>query len=219
MRTPILYLDILLIALSFYPSGVTQIIALAKRPGTSPHLRYMKIGTIYLAAILALAALYLPYYDSFTLRLSLKGILLGLAAAILLTPLEYGAGYILLRAKGIPVKRGLEIHKTWQNQSAAVWALTIAYAVLEELLYRGVWGALLIDQFGAAWYVFLICSAILYGINHLYMGSSAVMQKFLTGICLGAVYLLSGRELLVPVIAHVGQNLILWGVNRRNRCA
>jgi hypothetical protein len=50
-----------------------------------------------------------------------------------------------------------------------------------------------------------------YGLNHLYFGALTVFQKTVTGVLFGALFLACGHSLLVPVTAHVVQNLLVLG--------
>lgn len=216
MNTRIPCLEILFMAFLFYPSGVSQIISMMKRDKKDNlPLHYLITATLYLIFALALTAIYLPYYNKLSLSVDLKGVLLGLAVAMLVIPAEYCIGVISLKLQGRRVERGIKLNKSWQRQGAALWIITIIYAVVEEILYRGVWKFILIDRIAAPWIVFFVCSAILYGLNHLRFGGVAIIQKTFTGACFTAIYLLSGYELLVPIIAHVGQNLLLFALERK----
>jgi CAAX protease family protein len=75
----------------------------------------------------------------------------------------------------------------------------------EELAFRGYLMnrvADLVGSTGAGWLTSLIVVSILFGITHLYQGTSGIIVITLHGLLLGALYLATGRNLWVPIIAH-----------------
>ena len=68
----------------------------------------------------------------------------------------------------------------------------------------------------AGWLTSLIVVSIIFGVTHLYQGTSGIIAITITGLLLGALYLVTGRNLWVPIIAHgvndtVGFLLIFLG--------
>jgi len=99
---------------------------------------------------------------------------------------------------------------------AVSWTLA---AFGEEFVYRGY---LLnrVAQFAgetrAAWLFALILTSVLFGLGHLYQGTSGVATVALNGFVYGVLYLASGRSLWAPIVAHgtsdtVGFLLIFLG--------
>ncbi len=90
---------------------------------------------------------------------------------------------------------------------ALVFAWTLA-AFGEEFVYRGYLLNRLSGLFesmtnarvgsGAA----LIVSSVIFGFAHLFQGTAGVIENIVDGLILGALYLGSGRRLLVPFLAH-----------------
>ncbi|MFN2510414.1 MAG: lysostaphin resistance A-like protein [Pyrinomonadaceae bacterium] len=75
----------------------------------------------------------------------------------------------------------------------------------EELVYRGYLMNRVADLVGAnraGWLISLIVVSILFGVSHLYQGTSGIIVITLHGLLLGALYLATGRNLWVPIIAH-----------------
>ena len=67
-------------------------------------------------------------------------------------------------------------------------------------------------------------SALFYGLNHLQLGSVAVISKFFSGMGYAMLYLLSGKAILVPLVAHLAQNALtllwtrsLWYLSEKSR--
>jgi len=98
----------------------------------------------------------------------------------------------------------------------ASWTLA---AFGEELAYRGYFMNRVADVVGASragWLISLIVVSVLFGITHLYQGTSGIIVITVTGLLLGGLYLATGRNLWVPIIVHgvndtVGFILIFLG--------
>jgi membrane protease YdiL (CAAX protease family) len=75
----------------------------------------------------------------------------------------------------------------------------------EELGYRGYLlnrAADLGNRSQVAYVVGMIYVAVLFGIGHWYKGPAGVVDCAFSGLVLGATYLLTGRNLWVPILAH-----------------
>jgi membrane protease YdiL (CAAX protease family) len=88
-------------------------------------------------------------------------------------------------------------------------------AVAEEMVFRGIFLPVLSEL--VALMVALGVTSVVYGLNHLYFGWLAVLQKTLTGVGLGLLFIYSGHSILVPIIAHAVQNLVVQLLPRRSR--
>ena len=53
-----------------------------------------------------------------------------------------------------------------------------------------------------AWVLALILVNVAFGLAHLYQGPSGVIQATVGGVLLGVLYLVTGRNLLAPILAH-----------------
>ena len=53
-----------------------------------------------------------------------------------------------------------------------------------------------------AWVLALVIVNVAFGLAHLYQGPSGVIQATVGGVLLGALYLLTGRNLVAPIVAH-----------------
>ncbi|MFF2217084.1 CPBP family intramembrane glutamic endopeptidase [Streptomyces antibioticus] len=79
-------------------------------------------------------------------------------------------------------------------------------AVAEEVLYRGLWiGVLEQAPHLAAWSAVCV-AALAYALGHVFFGGMVMLQKALSGAVFGLLLVASG-SLLVPVAAHLAQNL------------
>jgi membrane protease YdiL (CAAX protease family) len=85
---------------------------------------------------------------------------------------------------------------------AIVWTFA---AFGEELGYRGYLltrAADLGNRSKLAYIVAMLYVAVLFGIGHYYKGPAGVLDSTYSGLVLGAAYLLAGRNLWAPVLAH-----------------
>jgi len=84
----------------------------------------------------------------------------------------------------------------------ASWSLA---AFGEELVFRGYLMnrvADLVRANYAGWLISLILVSILFGMVHLYQGTSGILVITLTGLLLGALYLATGRNLWLSIVVH-----------------
>lgn len=75
----------------------------------------------------------------------------------------------------------------------------------EELVWRGYLMNRVADLLGrsaSGWAVTLILVSAAFGLAHSYQDVTGVLENFIDGALLGALYLASGRNLIVPIVAH-----------------
>lgn len=85
---------------------------------------------------------------------------------------------------------------------ALVWPFA---AFGEEMVYRGYLMNRVADLFnrtGRAWIVSLLAVHIGFGLAHSYQGITGVVDEGLMGLLLGMIYLRTGRNLSVGIVAH-----------------
>jgi membrane protease YdiL (CAAX protease family) len=85
---------------------------------------------------------------------------------------------------------------------ALTW--TVA-AFLEEMFFRGYLLNRIIGLFGServGVIIALIGNAIVFGLGHAYQGTAGVVDTILAGLVLGGLYLLTGRNLWLPILTH-----------------
>lgn len=83
-----------------------------------------------------------------------------------------------------------------------VWTLA---AFGEELVYRGYLLNRVADLGGgttAAFVVSLVVVSVAFGFGHLGQGATGVADSMVSGLTFGTLYLLSGRNLWLPILAH-----------------
>ena len=209
MITRTLFLDSLILASASFPSGFTGSVSSVLR--LSAHRATTAI------LIVALVPFVIVFLSSFALHPELffnnsvgTGILiLAIVAAGATLLLEWGVQNSIAFAQTGTFWRGIKLHQFWTSRVSAIQFLLITLIALgEEVVFRQIWIGVLEQSFGFAALVALIASSILYGINHLYLGWSAVLAKTTAGFVYGGFYILSG-SLWPAFIAHALQNGIL----------
>jgi membrane protease YdiL (CAAX protease family) len=99
------------------------------------------------------------------------------------------------------------------------WKLALVYLALawvlaafgEEMVYRGYLMNRVADLFNrtrTAWIVSLLVVHFGFGLAHSYQGGTGVIDEGLMGLLLGIMYLRTGRNLAVPIVAHGIQDSI-----------
>jgi uncharacterized protein len=53
-----------------------------------------------------------------------------------------------------------------------------------------------------AWRLAVIASAVLFGIGHYYQGPTGIFDTAISALVFGGLYLWSGRNLWLPILAH-----------------
>ncbi len=90
----------------------------------------------------------------------------------------------------------------------------------EELIFRGFLMNRLAQVFGGtrvAWAAALVLQAVIFGLGHSYQGAIGIIVTGVTGLAMGAIYLIVKRKLWIPIIIHglndsVGFILLYFGV-------
>ena len=93
----------------------------------------------------------------------------------------------------------------WRQALAGLLIVWTFASFGEELSYRGYLLTRAADVFGrsnlAYWAAMMVVS-LLFGFGHYYKGPSGVLDSTYSGFVLGVVFLLSGRNLWTPILAH-----------------
>jgi membrane protease YdiL (CAAX protease family) len=134
------------------------------------------------------------------------------AGAGLLAPaLEILVGFVIARLRRTRVAR-IVPHERWSRFSVAALLTVVVMAAGEELVFRGVWTRMLEHVAGWPVAAAIGLTAVVYGFNHLYFGWLTVAQKVVSGVAFGVLLELCHGNLIVPVIAHVTQNIVVVAI-------
>ena len=121
--------------------------------------------------------------------------------------LEILVSIAIIKIKGKKIKKiSFWGAKNNINNKMIIYSLLIALG--EEVIFRKVWFDILGSQFEINICIVLLVTSIVYGFNHLFMGNKIIIQKTISGIIYGMLYILSG-SIIIPIITHCLQNLIV----------
>jgi len=93
----------------------------------------------------------------------------------------------------------------WRQALAGLLIVWTFASFGEELSYRGYLLTRAADMFGRsnlAYWAAMIVVSLVFGFGHYYKGPSGVLDSTYSGFVLGAFFLLSGRNLWAPILAH-----------------
>jgi membrane protease YdiL (CAAX protease family) len=133
---------------------------------------------------------------------------LGFVAGVLLECLELFITQPIL-VKWLHKQPDLDMfHQLRGNIAVTLIFIALAWTLAafgEEMVYRGYLMnrvADLMNRTPAAWIVSLFVVHIAFGLAHAYQGITGIIDEGLMGFLLGVIYLRTGRNLAVPIIAH-----------------
>jgi hypothetical protein len=139
---------------------------------------------------------------------------MGIGTGVLLEAFELFVSQPLL-VKWLGKQPDLELFRALRgNLKLTMLYLGLTWPVAafgEEMVYRGYLMnrvADLLNRTRAAWVVSLIVVHVGFGLAHAYQGLTGVIDEGLMGLLLGLIYLATGRNLAVPVVAHGIQDSI-----------
>ena len=139
---------------------------------------------------------------------------IGLGCGVLLELFElFVSQPILVRLLGKQADLS-KFHDLTGNLKLTGLYLLLAWIVAafgEEMIYRGYLMnrvADLLNRTRTAWIVSLIVVHIVFGLAHRYQGWTGVFDEGLMGVLLAILYLSTGRNLAVPIVAHGVQDSI-----------
>jgi uncharacterized protein len=93
----------------------------------------------------------------------------------------------------------------WKQTLTSLMIVWTFAAFGEELSYRGYLVTRAADIFGRSHFAYIlgiILVAVLFGFGHYYKGPAGVLDSTYSGLVLGCAYLLAGRNLWAPILAH-----------------
>ena len=93
----------------------------------------------------------------------------------------------------------------WGQALVSLLIVWMFAAFGEELSYRGYLltrGAEALGRSGLAYWAAMIVVSLLFGLGHYYKGPAGVLDSTFSGLVLGSVYLLAGRNLWAPILTH-----------------
>jgi membrane protease YdiL (CAAX protease family) len=104
----------------------------------------------------------------------------------------------------------------FQNLPLLIMSLIAAWTIIafgEEMLFRAFLMdslALIFQNSGAKWALSLVGSSLIFGLAHFSWGLTGVIETTLMGFLLGIIFLRTGRNLWVTIIAHALLNTMAF---------
>ncbi|MFJ7962460.1 CPBP family intramembrane glutamic endopeptidase [Streptomyces sp. NPDC096324] len=212
-------LEGLVLVATVAPAGLVHV-ATAFRTGQAPARNRARTATVGVPAIylivtaLAVAIAMSGHFTPGQLgawRTGLPWIPVAVGSGVAMVGAEFALGAVPKVLRGV---RGLRLSVQTAAPAGPGYLASIALtAVVEELLYRGLWIGVLEHSlhWSAGWAI--CCAAAGYALGHFFFGGLAVFQKALSGVVFGVLLVASG-SLLVPVLAHLCQNLTVHTLAR-----
>jgi membrane protease YdiL (CAAX protease family) len=148
-----------------------------------------------------------------------KTILWGAVVGMLIIVAGQFASFVGARIWHRAIKESTVIEQAKATWEAALLRLGLVWtfaAFGEEMSYRGYLMTRAADVGNRSRFAYLaalIASSVLFGYGHYYKGPPGILQSTVSGLILGGAYLLSRRNLWVPVIAHgVADTIVITAV-------
>lgn len=121
---------------------------------------------------------------------------------------------VWMKNRSFPRVRPAAVYSETFHISSVVSIILAAAA--EELVFRQVVIGGVCEGLGWAPWAAGIVSAVLYGMNHVYFGRFAVIQKCSSGLIYSMFFLMGESGIWLCILCHVSQNVILycWSVRK-----
>lgn len=217
MSSLTLCLDGIILASGAYPSGFSYSLFSfwreAPREGSSAFLGFM-----FLPYLAVCSTVWMLRPDLIPLHGTTATLIL---AAVLIAPAVLAIEYLIhgtslyLASGAFPAR--FTVHQFWRRRlSLGDHALLAISVVGEELIYRSIWFSVLHDSFGLPLALAVAVGSLAYGLNHLSFGGVTVLSKTVSGLVYASLYLFGGQSIILPMVTHVLQNIILFGLARKS---
>lgn len=212
------YLNVIVILATSYPVVIPQILLPFSKQYDQKGINNRYIVGCALSCFFLLSMVYviIPINPIINWTNNIVWFMIPLILAPMMIAMEYIINAVILKISNVKIT-GISVNNNWKNMSISAILATLFIAVFEELIFRSLWSEILIVNLGFSIFVYVILNSLFYGINHLYFGIITFIQKMITGIVFSGLYILSGGQIIVPIITHVLQNIIVLLIGRGNK--
>lgn len=211
MSTHILCLNILIILFTISPISIVQLIISSiggnRQAMSSKTVNYI-IAIIYIVIVSSILILDIKLFK-FDLPNEYWWYIIAIIMPFVVILIEYVLVKIILKCRGDD--RKISITNLGADNILSKLSV-ILIGVLEEVVYRQIWFAILLKAFGFNIVIVILLSAVVYASNHIAIGKYVFYQKIISGCIYCLLYVLSG-SVIIPMITHGIQNLTI--VSRR----
>lgn len=210
MNTHILFLNVLiLIATAFSNIFIQSIIMAITGKELNSTVKISKYIILYYLIIVISLGLIDEVNILSSLPLKLNWIILiSIPLSFIILFLELVPS--ILKAKLMNYRLDIKLSDKWCGEKGTIFILVVIIAMLEEIIFRGVWYEVLVNLMNLKFYIFILLSSVFFGINHMWFGRGVFLQKIISGACFSIIYVISGNLLLV-LLTHIIENIIILG--------
>ncbi len=175
-------------------------------------LKFLKAVNLYYLIMLVGIVLLSPHLFTFKGHLTGKLFLLGVMLMVGVFTLEVIFSHVL---RCLKAKKWLALHLSFvgTTRTSKSIILTLLLAFFEELTYRLLWFAILLEGWNLPIGWVLLITSISYAWNHLLIGKHIFYAKLLTGLLYGCIYYVTANIWLVFIV-HIGGNLLVESLSR-----
>jgi membrane protease YdiL (CAAX protease family) len=106
------------------------------------------------------------------------------------------------RGRWVPGQKLFAALVARDGERGAAAAVAVGAGIAEELLFRGLFLAVLVDRFDLSPITAVVILSVVFGAVHVYQGWLGVLGTGLAGVLFGALYL-GTQSLFMPIVFHV----------------
>jgi uncharacterized protein len=201
-------LEVLVLIASAFPMQLAALPALfgmMRRPTARLQL-WIVPAAVWLTVALALALTSAPVAFAGDDAVRWVGIAIAGGALAVMVELLVGSAWAWAASGTRPA--GVQLADGVPGAGRPLAVSTAVTGFAEEILFRGVWLAILVTGFGWPSAAAAVLVTVVYALNHAYLGVDIVAQK----LCSGGIFValvLAGGGVLAAAVAHVTANLLI----------
>lgn len=211
MNTHTLCLSGLILLMTLNPVSIAELVRMSlanKRIQLTKDLYLMILATVYTFLVVAIYVVDPDVYYILFPK-AYYWYVIAIVAAPLIIMLEIGLVYCLFMIQG---KEHTKIKIMSMGDSKFTAGIsTFIVGIMEEAIYRQIWFIIGLQVLGMNVVVVLLLTSFFYALNHITLGPYVFIQKLLSGILYGLLFIFSGYAVVIPMMTHGIQNLIVVG--------
>jgi CAAX protease family protein len=202
--------ELIRVATSFN-KGKSKISHVLRNPSYAVSCAY--VLTLGLALIVVISNHFTSgYLTAWRVSFLWLAIAIGVGCSLVGLEIVIGAAPKIMRGNHV---MGFSVNAGQDQLTTGYLAAISVTGAAEEIMYRGLWIGTLTERLNVASALAIPGAAMAYALGHLFFGASVVGQKAMTGVALGMLLIASG-SLLVPLVAHVAQNMTVYMLATKN---
>lgn len=147
------------------------------------------------------------------------GILVAIVSGVFCIGIEYLIGVLLNFCSTKRWVLKISVHSVYSDaRKIDIWDILAVgvFVVLEEFVFRSAIINILLDL-KLSITIIVIIDIIVFSLNHVHWGLFVFIQKLFSGCIFVLLYIMFGYNIIMPIIAHLTQNITLLWMSRRER--